>query len=302
MDKLKYHILAILACLGWGSAFAFIKLGLEYAPTFQLSGMRFMLAGIILLPFLLKKDENWSILLKEWKFILLFSIFQVFGQYAFYFSGMNLVPASVAAIIVGASPLVVFVLAHFFLKNDKFTPSKMISVALGVLGVVVMSLKNSDSSGSNPYYLLGVIFIISSVTINSAVNIVVAKNSRPISPIMLTAVSNFLGGVMLFTVSPFTEEMVSLSEFDTRFWFILLALAVISSAGFSIWFYLLKLPNMKVSEINIWKFITPVFGVILSWIVFADDNPDTLSIIGIISITTAIIVLQVGSFKQKKAK
>lgn len=293
MDKFKYNILAILACLGWGSAFVFIKLGLSYAPTFQLSGMRFILAGLILLPILFRKSENWGVILKEWKFILQFAFFQVFIQYSLYFSGVNLVPASVAAIIVGASPLIIFVMAHFSFKNDKFTTQKTISVVLGVLGVVAISLNNIDYTLSNPYYLVGVALILTSATINSAVNIIVVKNVRPVSPIMLTAVSNFIGGVMLYIVSMFVEERVPMSYFDTSFWLILLALSIVSSAGFSIWFYLLKLPNMKVSQLNIWKFIIPVFGAILSWIVFQNDTPNYMSIIGIVSITFAILILQI---------
>lgn len=302
MDKLKYYLLAVLACLGWGSAFVLIKLLLDSAPTFQLSGMRFILSGLILLPFLLKKSENWRVLITEWKFILLFSFFQIFLQYALYFEGINIVPSSVAAIIVGSSPLMIFVLAHFAFHNDKFTLTKIISVALGVTGIVVMSLKNGELTNSNPYYLLGISFVFLSVLVNSTVNIIVAKNSRPISATMLTAVSNFLGGVMLYLCSIFTEEMVPMSNFEPIFWVYLFALAVISSMGFSIWFYLLKVPSLKVSEINIWKFIIPVFGAVLSWIVFANDNPDLLSIIGIVSITLAILILQVPSLRKTKLK
>ncbi len=299
MEKLKYYLLAIIACLAWGCAFAFIKITLEYAPTFQLSGLRFMLAGIILLPFLFGKNENWGVLLKEWKFVLLFSFFQIFTQYALYFAGIDLVPASVAAIIVGASPLVVFILAHIFMHNDRFTPTKVLSVIMGTAGIVTMTLKTGDFAMTNPYYLLGIALVLTSVTVNSSVNIIVAKNSRPISPIMLTAVSNFMGGVMLYACSFFETSRVPETMLPPVFWGYLLVLAIISSMGFSIWFYLLKVPILKVSEINIWKFVIPVFGAILSWIILPNDHPDFMSIIGIVLISIAIIILQVPSRSTK---
>ena len=254
--------------------------------------MRFMLAGIILLPFLFKKSENWSILLSEWKFILLFSFFQIFMQYSLYFGGINMIPASVAAIVVGSSPLVVFVLAHYSFHNDKFTLTKIISVVLGVIGVVVMTLNGGAFGGDNPYYLWGIAMVMLSVLVNSSVNIIVAKNARPISPIMLTAASNFIGGVMLCIFSAFVEDMTPLTDFSPIFWVNLTVLAIISSLGFSIWFYLLKVPTLKVSEINIWKFIIPVFGAIFSWIIFPEDNPNLLSILGIVSISLSILILQ----------
>ena len=47
---MKTKILAIFACLLWGSAFAGAKIGFEYTTPLHLSGMRFMLAGLLLIP------------------------------------------------------------------------------------------------------------------------------------------------------------------------------------------------------------------------------------------------------------
>lgn len=292
MEKLKYYLLAIIACLGWGSAFAFIKLTLQYAPTFQLSGMRFMLSGLILLPFLLFQKPDWRILIKEWKFVLLFSFFQIFIQYSLYFAGIDLVPASIAAIVVGLSPLIVFIMAHYAFHNDRFTPRKIFSIILGLSGVIILTLNKGDFDTTNPYYIWGIIMVFLSVTVNCSVNIIVAKNARPISAMLLTGASNFIGGVMLYIFALFVENTTPFSEFDAVFWWLLLVLAIISSLGFSIWFYLLKVPVLRVSEVNIWKFIIPVFGAILSWLIFPDDKPNLISIIGIISITLAILILQ----------
>ena len=41
---------AIGACLLWGSAFAGVKFGLRYMPPLTFAGMRFILAGLMLLP------------------------------------------------------------------------------------------------------------------------------------------------------------------------------------------------------------------------------------------------------------
>ena len=43
---MKTKILAIFACLLWGSAFAGAKIGFEYTTPLHLSGMRFMLVVI----------------------------------------------------------------------------------------------------------------------------------------------------------------------------------------------------------------------------------------------------------------
>jgi len=50
MGNVKIRILAVTACLLWSTAFAGVKIGLEYASPFFLAGSRFMLAGLLLVP------------------------------------------------------------------------------------------------------------------------------------------------------------------------------------------------------------------------------------------------------------
>ena len=38
---------------------------------------------------------------------------------------------------------------------------------------------------------------------------------------------------------------------------------------------------MKVSELNMWKFVVPVAGVVLSWLLVPGEYPDLYSILGI---------------------
>ncbi|MFI3239254.1 MAG: EamA family transporter [Bacteroidales bacterium] len=56
----SYYALAIFATTLWGSAFAGAKIGFEYMPPMMLSGFRFMLAGLLLLPmiFIFKGTSN----------------------------------------------------------------------------------------------------------------------------------------------------------------------------------------------------------------------------------------------------
>ena len=63
-----------------------------------------------------------------------------------------------------------------------------------------------------------------------------------------------------------------------------------AAAAFSIWFILIQRPGVKVSELNLWKFIIPVVGAILSWILVPDEDPEWLTISGMIIITLSLIM------------
>lgn len=284
-------LLAILACVLWGSAFAGAKIGFEYTTPLHLSGIRFMLAGLLLVPFLIYRKVDWKRNLKEWKYMLLFGFLQTFVQYGIFFMGLNKVPGAISAIIIGGGPLFVAIMAHFSIKDDKLTLRKSIAIALGLVGIVFISLANGETGNVGSAFYYGVALLIISNLVGASTNIIVAKNKERVSPVMLTAFANFTGGVLLYIVSYFTESWY-IKDYTAEFYFAWFWLALIPAAGFSIWYSLLQQPDVKVSELNVWKFVIPVTGAILSWILLPEESPDLYSIIGIVIIATALITLQ----------
>ncbi|MDO5570241.1 MAG: DMT family transporter [Bacteroidales bacterium] len=296
---MRYKLLAIFACILWGSAFVGAKIGFDYMPPIRLSGFRFALAGVLLWPLLVYQKVNLKHLNEHWRFMTFFAFLQTFLQYGLFFMGLNKVPAPTAAVIVGAGPLFVAVMAHFTMKNDRMTIKKSIAILLGLAGVLFISFAKGDIAGSGQDYYLGIALLILSNTIGASTNIFVAKYNENLSPVALTSFANFTGGVMLILVSLFVESSNKM-PLSAEFFFVLLWLAIIPAAGFSIWYTLLKIPGVKVSELNMWKFIIPVTGCVLSWIILPDVYPDYESIIGILAISSALILLQFSFSKKSK--
>ncbi len=288
-----YYALALCATILWGSAFAGAKIGFEYMPPMMLSGIRFSLAGLLLVPMILATKLDWRAqVAKHWRFMLLFGFIQSFLQYGIFYMGLSMVPGAISAIIIGAGPLFVTVMAHLTLPNDKLNGRKIFALLLGVLGVVSISL-TGEKIATSEYFYAGVAMLLLSNMIGSYTNIMVVKHKGGLSPVMLTMVSNFSGGVMLFLTSLFVEPTDALrSALPLEFYLALLWLAIIPAAGFSIWYYLLSLPEVKVSELNIFKFVIPIVGVVLSWWLLPGEYPTWGTVIGILIISAAVLVLQ----------
>ncbi|MFV0391681.1 MAG: DMT family transporter [Paludibacteraceae bacterium] len=284
---------AIAACVLWGSAFAAAKIGLQYAEPIFLSGIRFTLAGLMLVPLMLiRKIDFLSEIKKHWKFMLAFAFVQTFLQYGLFFIGIDKVPGATSSIIVGSGPLFIAIMAHFSFRDDKMTLRKMIAIALGLSGIIFISLAKGKIAADNPQFYTGVGLLLLSVLVGGTTNIMVAKKKdEHISSFALTSFSNFVGGIGLVITSFIVEKPTSFS-FPPEFYGALLWLAFISAAGFSLWFGLLNRPDVKVSELNIWKFLIPVTGSILSWIFVKGESPDVPSIVGILVISIALLLVQ----------
>lgn len=288
---------AIIACLLWGSAFAGAKIAFQYAEPILLSGMRFTLAGLLLVPVMMVKKVDLKGAFKYWKFMLVFAFVQTFLQYGLFFMGLNKVPAATSAIIIGAGPLFVAVMAHLTLADDRMTLRKMTAIGMGLSGVVFISLAKGALFSDDASFWVGVGLLVASNIIGSFTNImVVKKRAYNISPIALTSFANFTGGLMLLLTS-FIVERPTVGPYPLKFYAALLWLAFIPAAAFSLWYGLLQRPGVKVSELNMWKFLVPVSGVVLSWILLADEKPDFSSVLGILIITAAILLLQIPDKK-----
>lgn len=294
---------AILACILWGSAFAGAKIGFQYADPIYLSGMRFTLAGLLLVPVLIAKKVDFRGAMKHWRFMLLFAFVQTFLQYGIFFMGLDKVPGAISSIIIGAGPLFVAIMAHFTLENDRMTPRKIAAIALGLSGIVFISAAQGSMSTDNPSFYAGVALLVLSNVIGSYTNIMVVKKKHyNISPYVLTSFANFTGGIMLLITS-FIVEKPEVKIYPAEFYVALLWLAFIPAAAFSLWYGLLQQPGVKVSELNMWKFVVPVTGVILSWLLLPDEHPTLYSVIGIIIITLALQLQQLPErFFRRKSK
>lgn len=289
INKHLYLPLTILACFMWSTAFAGVKIGFKYMPApFHFAGIRFFLAGLILVPFSWKKDFYKQIK-KNFRLIAYITISRTFIGYALYYTAMAFVKGSIASIVIGSSPLISAIVSHFMMDNDKFTKKKLLSLSLGILGISVIMLNTKPMTKVGLMELIGILLLLLNSITGALVNVKIAQAKKNIDPVFLSSNQMIFGGLMLLILGLFTEGRQNLN-LPIEFYASLIWLAIVSAVAFSIWFILLQQPGIKVSELNMWKFIIPLSGAILSWILLPDESPDAVSLIGMGFILISLIL------------
>ena len=291
--------LAILACWLWSTAFAGVKIGLEYHTPFQFAGIRFFISGIIIFLLIGKPLFFFRQVKANLKILLLVSFIQVFMQYSLFYSGLNLIPGSLGAMIIGSSPLFVAIVAHYSFQNDKMTPLKTFSILIGVAGIAIITLGRTKVEIKGEFEMLGIALLLINNLVAGYANVLVSKTPRQISPLVLSSVSLSVGGLLLFLVS-IPVEGIQMGPFPPEYYMALGWLSLLSAAAISIWYTLLKRPGVKVSLLNVWKFLIPVSGAILSWIILEDEQPDYMSIVGMIVIAFSLLALNFANRRAMK--
>ncbi len=291
--------LAIIACFLWSTAFAGIKVGLRYSTPLQFAGIRFMISGLVILPFCRNIKSDWVLVRKHAGRVLLISLFQTAILYAFFYQGMNRTPAAVGAIVVGGGPLFVAFLAHFITGRDPLTLKKIIALLIGFSGIVLLALVKDRTVENRITLLTGIILLVIGNIAGSFGNILVSQSKTGISPVFLNALQIFTGGLIILILSFFVEGF-NFGNKPPPYFISLCWLSFMSAAAFSFWFIVLNRPEVKVSEINVWKFIIPVLGTVLSWMIISGEKPQWHTLMGMMLIATAIIIIY-GRFGRKHA-
>jgi drug/metabolite transporter (DMT)-like permease len=288
--------LAILASLLWSSAFVGVKIGLKYHSPLQFAGVRFFMAGMVLLPFIGGLRRFGSEVKANFGFVCLVAFLQVVLQYSFFYLGVDLVPASISSMIVGSSPLFAASIAHFSFTDDRLTSRKIASILLGLAGVAIITFGRKKLPDGSEIALLGVAYLILNNISSGISNVVIARKEKAVSPMILASSTLILGGFTMMLISlPF--EGLPKNTFPPEYFIAVCWLSFLSATAVSIWNTLLQRPEVKVSELNIWKFLIPVSGAILSWMILPNESPDFVSVSGMCLVGASLLVL---SFSAKK--
>jgi drug/metabolite transporter (DMT)-like permease len=280
---------AIIACLLWSTAYAGIKLGLQYDTPFHFAGVRFIISGLMILPFTVKPATFFKMVRENWEVVAWVTVLQFLINYSLFYQGLTLVPGALGAVIVGSQPLVTAVVASIMHDEDKLTRGKILTIVFGVSGVILISAGRQAFKFGTAIELLGVLMILIGNIATAISNVIVSVKSKGINPLVLSSSSLFIGGVILYLISIPVEGHPH-GPLPLEYWLVLLWLSFMAAAAFSIWFKLLKRPGVRVSELNLWKFVIPVVGAILSWLLIPNEYPEWLTVSGMIIITFSLIM------------
>jgi len=289
-NKLFHHIKivsqALLVTFLWSTSFIIIKLGLSEIPPITFAGLRYILAFLCFIPFILKDkymEEISNLTANQWKkLIFLGFIFYTFTQ-GTQFLGLSLLPAVSVSLILNFTPLLVAIMGYTLL-NEKPSRLQWSGAIIFILGIIYFFYPVSIAGNQG----VGLIVMSVGVMANAGSSIL-GRNinrSKKISPLVVTFVSMGIGAFMLLIIGFVKNGIPSISQEN---WLYLLWLAIINTAfAFTLWNHTLRsLTAMESSIINGTMLIQIA---ILAWF-FIDERITLTEGIGmVIAVIGAILV------------
>lgn len=290
-DKRFVAIIATLCCLLWGSAYPAIKSGYilfniatnDIPSKFLFAGYRFIIAGIVLLIIAQKYGKKiFNISRKNISSLFFLGIIQTTLQYIFFYIGVANTTGVKSSIMNSTVTFFSVILAHYIYRNDKLNMQKIVGCIVGFIGVMIVNFSNDLLNFSFSFFGEG--FVIIAAFIFSVGAIYGKKLTETMDVMVVTGYSLSIGGIILMLLGILCGGRVY--HFTMASSLILIYLALLSSAAFSLWNLLLK--YNKVGPVSVFNFLTPIFGAILSAIFLGENILEYKNIIALLLVCLGI--------------
>jgi len=295
--------LAILCNMLWGSAIPFINLGYrlfqipsgDTAAQILFAGCRFFLAGFLTILFTSVPRKTLVCVKREnLHMVLILGMMQTVIQYVFFYIGVARTASVTGAIIQGLNAFVAILIACYVFRTEKMNRLKWLGGAAGVLGVIVMNLGGEGVFGGMK--LTGEGFLLLSMMTSACSSGTIKLFSRREDPVALSGWQFMLGGAILAAAGFLMGGRLQMTGFGAIA--VLLYLAALSAVAYTLWGVLLK--YNPVSRIAPYMFLQPIFGVVLSLLLYggaAGDLPKYAAALVLVCLS----ILIVGKGQQEKA-
>ena len=286
--------LSAFACLLWGSAFPFLKIGYEmlklppgdWGAKVLFAGYRFLLASVLLILVTslgLRQSLRVPRRILPWTFLL--GLLQTALQYFFFYNGLAYSTGITGSIIGATGSLFVVILSRLYYRNDLLTSEKIFGLLVGFAGVMVVNLPKGSLNLSFTFLGEGFLFISSLV---GAFGMILAKElSSEAHPFLVTAYQMLFGSILLVLTGGIASGLGSV-VFDWKSALMLLYLAFASATAFAIWYSILK--YNKPGEVAVYRFLIPIWGTLLSALFLGESiGLSTIVALAMVSIGIALV-------------
>ncbi len=286
--KIKDILIALLVPTMLGFGYAIAKPAMEYFPPFLLTGMRFTIPALMLV---------WWFPVPKGLLLDIFKISFIGStlQYGMSYSGLNMVDASSAVLLVQLETPFGIIIAFFLLKE---VPSfkNIIAVAISLIGVIILS------GAPNLYGKYLAIFLLSAGAFTWSLAQVMAKPiSNKISPIaLMTWLCVFSGPMLLITSAIFDGNPIK--YFFAADLASLLTLAflgfIMHPISYVAWYYVLG--KYEVNKVMPVFLLLPVVGFITAIVLLGEQPSPKVYLGGSIIIFGVSLILFKDSKKKSK--
>jgi drug/metabolite transporter (DMT)-like permease len=298
----------ILVNAMWGAQFTAYKLVSSDMGPVTVSAWIFLIAGIVLAPFVIRErrrdpqaqksdahdsDNDRSLLSKRnLAGFVAISVFGLVPASAFMAWGVARSTASNSALINLTIPIITALLAVAML-GERMTAARWASLLVSLAGVLILSdFDWRHMTLTSNRFLLGNLLVLLSCACSSFYNVCSKELLRRFTPVEVLTIGYFLAALvsipLLCWIEPFS--LPSLHRYSSATWIGLLLLGVfVWGLAMVLWMSLLK--RLDVSQASVSVYLLPFLGVLISAIFLGEKITGMMVLGGSVTLAGTILIV-----------
>jgi len=213
---------------------------------------------------------------EDYGILILCGLFGVAINMMLFFKGLNYTTPIHAAVTMTSAPIVVFILAIIF-HGEKKLPLRILGVALGAVGAVILAVYGRDLELGNPKLALGNLLVF----VNACCYALYLTIVKPLmSKYHFLTIMKWVFTVGFIVVLPFgfTDiQAVEWAEISTKIWSEI-AFVVFGTSFLAYMFNIYALKRLRASTVGFYIYLQPVLATVVA-LMLGSDNLDPIKII-----------------------
>lgn len=280
----KAATLALLVVI-WGTTWAAVRIALRGFPPFTGVALRFIVAAVLLVVIARAMGTPLAAVNRRDRLLrVVHALCSFCISYGVVFWCEQWVPSGLAAVLFATFPLIVAVMAHFALPDERMTVRVMVGTALGFAGIAAIFAEDFDRLGGRSVLVASLVMLVSPFV--AAISTVAYKKwGQDIRPVAFNAVAIMYGSVVMGGLAAITERHETL-VFERWPVVAILYMAVAGTAiTFPLYFWLLE--HMPARQVALIGYGTPVVALFLG-VLFLDESLTARTLLGSAMVVTGV--------------
>lgn len=271
----------------WGSTYLFIRLASQTMPPLLMSGVRFLIAGTVMLLITHRRAgaEGDPIGPRQWRAAAITGALLLVGGNGGVSYGELFVPSGVVALLVATVPLFIALIGALFL-GQRLRPVAMVGIAIGLLGTGI--LVRPGGSGDPGHMLL----VLASPLSWALGSLYATRGALPRRLFVASGMEMLIGGALLVVAGLVTGELASLHLDRISLLSILSLLYLIvfgSLIAFSAYVWLLS--RVATTAVATYAYVNPLVAVVLGWAFVGEQITGQTVLAGAFIIVAVALIL-----------
>jgi drug/metabolite transporter (DMT)-like permease len=262
----------VFICFVWGTTWLGVKIGIATVPPGVFAGLRWSIAGAILLLILRLRGERVMPPPRLMPRLLLVSVLLITLNQVIQLYGLKYITAGLAAVISSALTPIALLGFSVAFGQERANPRQLGAIAVGVGGVFTLFGPAALAGTLDMNELAGAAGVTIGCLCYSSGSVMTRPMMRTLAPVQLAGLTDLIGGLVLLVSSLVLEPGAGAAMMFHWGWpaFLAWLYLLIPGALLSTTMYFLLVRDWGASKPGTYAFISPVIAVIIGCSLFGE--------------------------------